>query len=885
VTVSPSGNPMGMIQGYVYDAETGVPLSDIVVAVANNGQWLTSKTSKDNAGSRTVNEGGYFRIKNLAVGSTYKVYVNMDLSTMSGAVSEGNYVVYSQMIEIPNNVGYYSSMDSVVNMNVMLPKASATISGTVYSELGSPAVNVQVVANLKAISTDDSPITGQWGEWGFEMVKAVTTDAAGKFTITGVPALPQGLSIPLFIASYDADNDGIEDYSSISIPFYNNYNGVESNQITDNYTRIVAFPGQTFKVAYFLPAISTEGTLQGIIIDGQTGQGLGGIIVGTLDERGVWITTTSISDDPATSFNEAGYYRLKRTNQGYFKIHYNINKTNATYAELVVTMSPGSNNEYPNTQNIQLPRLTGRLEGMVVTKDNGPAQGATVVLDMNNIPNSSPACYGCYSSGFNQILTATTDANGGFAFANLPALLLGIPLQLMVLPLDINGDGVIDYGARYIGGNNGNSPPTNTIVGQDDSDNSNDTLIIFPGQTRRLNIILANAGTLVLLSSNVADAFLGTAESIQVIFSEPIKTDQARITLTDNTINAAVGFNKSWSNSDTTLTIAPTATLRENRGYTVAISMIESKGGITLANQTWAFTAINPAAQITTPVQNVRWVNDPTWIAAYADPTTVQINYNYSWPVAGAQPAVMWDPIPNVSNLNGYRVYGRVVVPSPYVAYGWVRMNAAGGSGDVLSPNVTRWRPVAGDRNFTSFDVTPSGLGDYLGYGARIELVVVPVNSDGVDGPIPTPTISITDRVRPNTITVPATSQITVTLRAAETANNQAAGCMATLNQAKTIHLDVGFPEPMDQNFRPTLTWFPTPASGPAVTFRWNNETASGNSRLAGTFDITVPPCENYLWYGARINWQSTRDTSGNLSREYWFNNGPSTYDFEYLLP
>lgn len=179
-TQEPS-RPTGTVVGVVTSLRTGAPLQGVTVAVQTQSGAIVSATTDAN---------GAYVLGGLAAGATYAV-----------RFSSAGYVPRLQAASISDSAGEFPA-DGLVQLNVALAQANATVSGRVLARDGAPAAGVVLTIDLRGA--------------GYDLVATATTDAQGAYTFTGLPGAPSGLTMQLVTQPWDADADGLADYDALS---------------------------------------------------------------------------------------------------------------------------------------------------------------------------------------------------------------------------------------------------------------------------------------------------------------------------------------------------------------------------------------------------------------------------------------------------------------------------------------------------------------------------------------------------------------------------------------------------------------------------------------------------------------------------------------------
>ena len=178
--------PRGSVVGIVTSLRTGAPLPGVVVSVPQ-ASGLVSDTTDAN---------GAYSLNGLVAGVTYEVRFAL-----------AGYVPSFASGKIPDVAGDYPT-DGVLQLDVPLAQASATVSGHVTARDGAAAAGVVLSADLRY--------------QGFDLVAQATTDALGAYSLSGLPGAPTGLLVELVAQPWDANADGLADYEALArtVPTY-----------------------------------------------------------------------------------------------------------------------------------------------------------------------------------------------------------------------------------------------------------------------------------------------------------------------------------------------------------------------------------------------------------------------------------------------------------------------------------------------------------------------------------------------------------------------------------------------------------------------------------------------------------------------------------------
>ncbi len=298
-----------------------------------------------------------------------------------------------------------------------------------YRMSGTPGTIIgRVVANNSSSNTA-KPISGATVTLLSEdKLAAVTTDANGFFTVTGLVQLDDlrlSAVAPGFLTYYTSTFN-IDPTSSCTLP-----------------TGMLANPCLDYQSGYGDLALQAETVITGVVTDATT----------LLPIAGVNVTLVSPDALPAATTTAAGVYSFsvydpESTNTTPWSLIF----SDAAYSSSVITVSnlgnctqvqlPSGATQPTCYYNVALTRTQGTLAG-TVRFDAAPAAGATIFACSSNGEGLTSSC-----SGANFLGQQTLPANGQFSFA----VQLGQSYTLNVLPWDSNNDGVTDtqfFSANY----------------------------------------------------------------------------------------------------------------------------------------------------------------------------------------------------------------------------------------------------------------------------------------------------------------------------------------------------------------------------------------------------------------------------------------------------
>lgn len=317
----------GRIVGYLYDADTGAPVSGATVETVELGAKVTTTTSE-----------GYFTLDGLTASGTYRV-------TFAGA----GFVTRVTSIGIQQVPADAYDTISVANAgNIAMAKPSGIIKGRV--EFAN-----QIFGQATAIG-DASIVVDYQGT--FALTKTTTSNAQGEFTLDGLPATPTGQFVNVCAYNLVTGNDSVADFvpTCVGATLY-------SNQTTPVVIRPSLFDLNN----------SDINLVQGVVRD----------VLSRLPVEGVEVFEVGKESEKVTT-DANGFYFLKTTSVNRF-CQYVFRKTGYGEGYTEITQGRGGNNS--NT-NITLYPSGATVEGRLFYANLQPAVNAEVRLDMrtgNNV--------------------------------------------------------------------------------------------------------------------------------------------------------------------------------------------------------------------------------------------------------------------------------------------------------------------------------------------------------------------------------------------------------------------------------------------------------------------------------------------------------------------
>jgi hypothetical protein len=176
--------PTGAIVGQVTSARNGAPIAGVTVSTYVAGGSGPTKVS-----TKTDSTGAYM-LGVLPAGAAYQVRYELD-----------TYVPRFASATVPEAAGNYPQGNGIVQVNLVMSSATATLSGKVICRDGLPASGAVVSVDLRP--------------QGFDLVKEATSDASGMYRIDGLPGAPTGLLTSVVVQPWDQNGDGFPEYEPL----------------------------------------------------------------------------------------------------------------------------------------------------------------------------------------------------------------------------------------------------------------------------------------------------------------------------------------------------------------------------------------------------------------------------------------------------------------------------------------------------------------------------------------------------------------------------------------------------------------------------------------------------------------------------------------------
>ncbi len=352
--------------------------------------------------------------------------------------------------------------------------------------------------------------------------------------------------------------------------------------------------------------IKVIGIIQGVAYDGNTNAALDGV-TGTLMMNGEVKTVTSTVDGYTFTDLIPGEYSVTFSLTGYTTV-VGSEEIENNYDGAQSTVRGGANYYETRVLNPVMYPLTGALKGTIYKSINGtktPAVGVTVVLDFGNPQNvgdedENDASYGITPNEY----TATTDANGDFSFADVPAA----PATVFTLAFN---DGTTDFST------------TSTSVS------------LKPGIIGDVgDLSISNSdGSPALASDNFLNGTLTPDASLVLGFSKEIDQTSFTATLYDESGTSGSIVETTivgWTKAVNTVTIDPVSNLNPGSTYTLLISG-KSTDGIDINIYSYNYNqfrfTVTPGIQF---VSSNLETSEDVYTEEFAVASDITVNFNIS---------------------------------------------------------------------------------------------------------------------------------------------------------------------------------------------------------------------------------------------------------------
>lgn len=825
------------------DVLQGAGLPGVRVTVFLRGELETTETALDNPKTTDVDEGGYFTIRGMPTGVLLPVTFDRE-----------GYVTLNGNVEIPAVAG---SGDSAIP----LKDPVASIEVAMVKGTGSASLNLDRLIKFKGllqgIVVDGTPGSDKGKALGDVTIslfasgtlitaKSKSDDATTPFDETGyfsIGNLPPGQPISATFEKAGYQKTRI----TITIPV------TEGTKDPAVNVEVKLIKGDSAKIIEdTVQPLPFNGTIQGIIRDGTVGSDFGkplsGVSVSAL-VLGKIVETTSKEDDPLTpGFDETGFFALNNLPVGLdipvrFKADGYVPVTSVislTATNLGASTTFGQDIAAQVTRDIDLVKDTASLL-VVVYAGKGPANGATVVLDLTNVTtanlsNSLAGSVGVtFGSGFELRQVKTTDDKGQATFTNLPPIVIpGAAIVVQPFDEDKGADANPDY-----------KTTTAATAGIASIDLRQLTAGAGPSVVRINLLTFGSIVPTVVWSNVVTNAVLNTKDNLTFIFDLPmdtlpvveVKDSSGKVTTEGDPKNASfavtltdpagqpVPFKSTWKDN-VTLEVDPFSDLQPTNQvnfdptaacaatcYTVTVQARSIQG--VFMNEPTAqggppylrrFKVTEKAGALTSPTP-ATWPNPAPGVGTL------------NWNTLATGIIIQW---PQDGNATGYSVYAK----DNMLNKDWVRIGAGltfpTTAATTHSPTIVyplAALPTQFDKCVAGADGSPCDTDgavngtvvegvEALAFGGQLILAVTALNRDGIESALDdTKALTIGDNTPPSIVTAnlgfaaqtALVNQVNVSTlnTAANNANcpfGTAGGCTA----AKRIRIRLtGFPEPM----------------------------------------------------------------------------------------
>ncbi len=319
----------GRIQGFVIDAETGQPMSDVALKTSEVGTEV-STNSKD----------GFFVLDKLTAGGTYRLSATKD-----GYVPR---IFNANIGQVPQDA--YDALP-VANMGTQfMSKPNGTVKGRVEYINGGQVP--QVLKNATVMMDFAGSAT-------FMLSLTTTTNEQGEFTFTGLPSHPTGsLSQNVCVTNLKDNTDDIIDFAP-------------------SCTSVAIYPNQTNYVVIRPSRVdvnnSDANTIQGVVRDNLTRLPIAGVEVFEVGKEADKVTTDA-----------NGFYFIKTTSLNRFA-QFTYRKTGYAEGYSEVNFGRGGNTNMPINMYPGGASIVGRL----LYANLQPAKQAEVRIDLRQILGGS----------------------------------------------------------------------------------------------------------------------------------------------------------------------------------------------------------------------------------------------------------------------------------------------------------------------------------------------------------------------------------------------------------------------------------------------------------------------------------------------------------------
>ncbi|OGR01955.1 MAG: hypothetical protein A2284_14690 [Deltaproteobacteria bacterium RIFOXYA12_FULL_61_11] len=590
----------------------------------------------------------------------------------------------------------------------------------------------------------------------------------------------------------------------------------------------------------------SNGGLQGVVTDLETGERLAGVEVAVL-VNGSWRHTQTTRDNTRTLINEAGTYYIKDLPVGValrvwfggpselldeqgklvegptyatfyqtFRIDPILNGRdgNGTETELLLA-------DHPLLQlDATLVQATAIFGGRVLGDESGDQAGIGGALVRLIMPR------------FELTRDVLTEEDGSFEFLEVPRSTIGGELggTLMVLPIDRDGDGRYEY-ATWM-----KNPATIISLTSTGLDTAQPFVIDMQRAALKPEVVWTNVPELPAATGEDPTArwrYFEVSQELRFLFSIPMVSTSANASLvelrlldeSDDTAGGRqVGVNTSFDEAGVLLTVEPVEELVPGRRYTVTLAgEFEAVSGGRLTAHGYGFLG-HAGLPVLQP-------EDAPTLSRFL------VDFTLDWNTTAV--TLMWSEVPGATS---YLLFAR----DHHV--GWREILPVAGETLIVSDGYAYMRV-----DLSSFDVYPDDGNLFTPFASDNELsvVIVPINRDGVWNFPSKPDqhiLKLYDETKPTVVAV-----TTVELD----------------GSAKVGRLRIEFSEAMDHSKPPTVAC--TDKSGDTKapsggSWTWVYPAVGSNPPLLteGYFTFLNEDKVNFSTDQCTITYTGVKDSSGN---------------------
>ncbi len=223
-----------------------------------------------------------------------------------------------------------------------------------------------------------------------------------------------------------------------------------------------------------------------------------------------------------------------------------------------------------------LAKLDQTVRLLVIDHAGRPARGARASV-MASPAASALSEFGLFGNGQGGVLVeATADDAGLVTFSGLPNAAelqrVGGRYDVHVLPIDRDGDGVIDSAGRFLTYNAQliANDPSPRVVKLDDARE--------PGS---LQLLTSNVPSLTQGGSPPNQNFLGAGESIHLVFNQAVAGKSVQAELTDEYAKQSLNLGVTVGAQGNVVTLTPGSTIEAGREYNLNVRLVSQDSGAT----------------------------------------------------------------------------------------------------------------------------------------------------------------------------------------------------------------------------------------------------------------------------------------------------------------